>query len=162
MPTTPPGSSVSASVPASGPSAPTAPTLLPPTTVSAPVPPAPFPVAQQVDPTTPRVLPSLAAPHDMTAPSLPPTPPPPIGPVKRWRALSGASMRQVIQAWAEEARVNVAWMSRNDYAVRYSVNKRTDFGRAVADLMSQYARDPVHPNGQLFNDPNGDRTLVVR
>ena len=110
----------------------------------------------------PRVLPSLAAPRDVAAPVLPASPPVAIGPVKRWRALSGASMRQVIQAWAEEAQVNVIWMSPRDYAVRYSVNGSTDFGRAVADLMAQYARDPVRPQGQLFNDPNGDRTLVVR
>lgn len=110
----------------------------------------------------PRVLPSLAAPRDVAAPALPASPLVAIGPVKRWRALSGASMRQVIQAWAEEAQVNVIWLSPRDYAVRYSVNGSTDFGRAVADLMAQYARDPARPQGQLFNDPKGDRTLVVR
>ncbi len=111
----------------------------------------------------PVVLPSLAAPRDVAAPVLPASPPTPIGPVKRWRALSGASMRQVILAWAEEAQVTVMWSSQRDYAVRYSVNKSTDFGSAVADLFAQYARDPNRPQGQIYNDvAGGARTLVVR
>jgi hypothetical protein len=86
-----------------------------------------------------------------------------VGPVKRWRALTGASLQQVMKAWAEESGTNLIWMSSNDFAVKYSVNKNADYGQAVADLLGQYTFEPVRPLGQLYQDPQtGQRTLVVR
>lgn len=86
-----------------------------------------------------------------------------VGPVKRWRALTGASLQQVMKAWAEESGTNLIWMSSNDFAVKYSVNKNADYGQAVADLLGQYTFEHVRPMGQLYQDPQtGQRTLVVR
>lgn len=86
-----------------------------------------------------------------------------VGPVKRWRALTGASLQQVMKAWAEESGTNLIWMSSNDFAVKYSVNKNADYGQAVADLLGQYTFEQVRPLGQLYQDPQtGQRTLVVR
>ncbi len=86
-----------------------------------------------------------------------------VGPVKRWRALTGASLQQVMKAWAEESGTNLIWMSSTDFAVKYSVNKNADYGQAVADLLGQYTFEPVRPLGQLYQDPQtGQRTLVIR
>lgn len=114
-------------------------------------------VAPRVEPTAPIVptVPTVAAP--------PSSPPPSVGPVRRWRALTGASVRQVVQAWAEDAGLPVLWMGNDDFAVRASVNKTSDFGGAVATLFGQYGRDPVRPMGQIYRDPQtGQSTLVVR
>ncbi len=74
-----------------------------------------------------------------------------------------AYLTATIKAWAEESGTNLIWMSSNDFAVKYSVNKNADYGQAVADLLGQYTFEPVRPLGQLYQDPQtGQRTLVVR
>lgn len=106
----------------------------------------------------PRMIPPAPA-LVPAAPAQPVT----FGPVGRWRALSGASMHQVLQAWAEAAGIPLVWATRDDFVVRYSVNNRTDYGRAVNELLGQYGFEQARPAGQIYRDPaTGQTTLVVR
>lgn len=88
---------------------------------------------------------------------------PTFGPTKRWRALQGASMREVMQAWADDAGVVLVWQASHDYVVRHSYNMTTDYGQAVNSLLEQYNYQSQRPMGQLFQDPaTGKKALVVR
>lgn len=114
-------------------------------------------------PVRPTVLPMKAGVDQAVAVQQQPVVPPSVGPVRRWRALTGASVRQVIQAWAEEVGLPVLWMAPDDFAVRASINQTTDFGGAVNTILGQYAYDAVRPQGQIYRDPHtGQSTLVVR
>jgi hypothetical protein len=84
-----------------------------------------------------------------------------VGPVRRWRALSGASMRQVLEAWSEDAQIRLVWLAPQDFAVRYSINKSTAFSQGVQDLLAQYAFEPVRPMGQIYRDPTTDQAILV-
>ncbi len=142
--------------------------------MAAPVPIAPPPapmMTAQAPQAAPRVIAPMAAlPTPIVAPPVMATAAPApqqgvtsFGPTGRWRALSGASMRQVIQAWADDSGIPLIWAAPQDFVVRYSVNTKADYGRAIHDLLGQYAFEPVRPTGQIYRDPaTGQSTLVVR
>ena len=112
---------------------------------------------------TDNTLQPLAWAGGQVTPAVVPSAPAAVGEARRWRALSGASMRQVLQAWAEEGNINLIWLAKQDFAVRSSVNQSVDFARAANDLLQQYAFEPMRPVGQIYIDPaTRQKTLVVR
>lgn len=106
------------------------------------------------------LTPVVAAPPE--AVSTPPATQVAFGPTKRWRALQGASMREVLQAWADDADVKLIWRVPQDYVVRNSVNVTTDYAKAVNHLLEQYMYQPGRPTGQIYQDPaTGAKSLVI-
>lgn len=92
----------------------------------------------------------------------PPSPPVAVGPTQRWRALQGASMREVIQAWSDDAGFSLIWRAPQDYVVRSSINMTSDYGRAIHILLDQYMAQPGRPTGQIYQDSvTGRKSLVI-
>lgn len=114
-----------------------------------------------IPPLPPESLSDLAPSASASAPAASALPV--AGPSKRWRALQGASMREVLRAWADEAGVSFVWQVGTDYAVRESYNRTTDYAQAVNQLLEQYRDQPARPVGHLYQDPTtGKKALVVR
>lgn len=81
----------------------------------------------------------------------------------RWFALNGASLRDVLQVWAEDAHVTLVWQADSGFALRDSVSQVGYFEDAVYKALQQFDNDPVRPVGQLYNDPStGSKVLLIK
>lgn len=84
------------------------------------------------------------------------------GPSKRWRALQGASMKEVLRAWADEANVQLIWRASQDFQVQRSINRTSDYASAVQALLEQQSGAGLQPIAHMYRDPKtGAITLVV-
>lgn len=85
------------------------------------------------------------------------------GPETRWFALSGASLSEVLQVWAEDANAQLIWQASSNYALKDSVSQVGHFEDAVFKALSQYDGDELRPVGQLYADPaTGQKVLLIR
>jgi hypothetical protein len=85
------------------------------------------------------------------------------GPETRWFALSGASLAEVLQVWAEDANAQLIWQASSNYALKDSVSQVGHFEDAVFKALSQYDGDVLRPVGQLYADPaTGQKVLLIR
>lgn len=90
-------------------------------------------------------------------------PQPKQGPETRWFALSGASLQEVLQVWAEDEGAALIWQGQGNFALKDSVSQTGHFEDAVFKALSQYNGDGIRPIGQLYNDPaTGRKVLVVK
>ncbi len=81
----------------------------------------------------------------------------------RWFALSGASLREVLQVWAEDEGAALVWQVNGNVALKDSVSRTGRFEDAVLQVLSQYNQDHARPIGQLYSDPaSGRKVLVVK
>lgn len=85
------------------------------------------------------------------------------GPETRWFALSGASLMEVLQVWAEDADAQLVWQASSNFALKDSVSQVGHFEDAVFKVLSQYDNDELRPVGQLYADPkSGQKVLLIR
>lgn len=81
----------------------------------------------------------------------------------RWFALSGASLGEVLQAWAENEDAQLIWQTDANFALKDSVSQVGHFEDAVYKALSQFDNDRMRPIGQLYRDPaTGKKVLVVK
>lgn len=85
------------------------------------------------------------------------------GPETRWFALSGASLAEVLQVWAEDANAELIWQASSNFALKDSVSQVGHFEDAVFKALSQFNSDELRPVGQLYADPStGQKVLLIR
>ena len=81
----------------------------------------------------------------------------------RWFALSGASLQEVLQVWAEDEGAALVWQGQSNYALKDSVSQVGHFEDAVFKALSQYNSDELRPVGQLYSDPaTGRKVLLIK
>ncbi len=82
--------------------------------------------------------------------------------VSFWQADNNANLRQVLNAWADQAGVEVIWDSGQDYTLPASVSLHGTFPEAVSRLFDLYGKAEPRPQGKLHpNLPQGPAVLVV-
>lgn len=81
----------------------------------------------------------------------------------RFRAIRGANLAEVLDVWAEDADIDMVWLSDRDFSVLESVTIKSNFEDAVAQVLKQYGSMGIRPVAQLNTDPTTLRkTLIVR
>lgn len=95
-----------------------------------------------------------------------PLTPVPAGPKRvetRWFALSGASLPEVLQVWADDEGATLIWEASRGYALKDSVSQVGHFEDAIFKALSQFNNDEMRPVGQLYADPaTGKKVLLIR
>jgi hypothetical protein len=84
------------------------------------------------------------------------------GDEKRWRAMSGSNLRDILTIWAQNEHVKLVWDSPKEYSVKESMSQKGNFEGAVEDVLQQYSGDGSRPVGQLYRDPAGHKVLIIR
>lgn len=80
----------------------------------------------------------------------------------RWYALSGSSLQEVLNVWAEDAGASVIWQAGENFALKDSISQVGEFEDAVYRALSQYDADAARPIGQIYRNPQtGEKVLVV-
>jgi hypothetical protein len=81
----------------------------------------------------------------------------------RWFALSGASLPEVLQVWADDEGATLIWEASRGYALKDSVSQVGHFEDAIFKALSQFNNDEMRPVGQLYADPaTGKKVLLIR
>lgn len=90
-----------------------------------------------------------------------------LGPIQRetrWFALSGASLKEVLQVWADDEGAELIWQAGGDYALFNSVSQVGHFEDAVFKALSQFDnQDGNRPVGEMYKNPgNGRKVLLIK
>jgi hypothetical protein len=81
---------------------------------------------------------------------------------RKWRAMKGASLRDVLHIWSEHAGVRVIWLAGTDFAVKESMSYTGTFHQAIVHLFEQYVDANARPVGKIYDEPsNSGRALMV-
>lgn len=81
---------------------------------------------------------------------------------RRWRAMKGMDLREILDTWARSENVRIVWQAGRDYALRDTLGARGTFEDAVQMLLEQFRDDPRRPVGKIFMDPSmGQKVLVI-
>ncbi|MCC6598951.1 MAG: TcpQ domain-containing protein [Alphaproteobacteria bacterium] len=97
-------------------------------------------------------------------------PPPPVmdfvpetnEPRMLFHADEGASMRQVLTEWSEQAGVVMVWDNAYDFSVQWPLDAEGVYPRAVEMLLDQHLNETPRPIAQLYIDPQTqERVLVI-
>ena len=90
-----------------------------------------------------------------------------LGPIEketRWFALSGASLKEVLQVWADDEGAELIWQAGSDYALPSSVSQVGQFEDAVFKALSQFdAQEVNRPVGEMYKNPGtGQKVLLIK
>lgn len=90
-----------------------------------------------------------------------------LGPIEketRWFALSGASLKEVLQVWADDEGAELIWQAGSDYALANSVSQVGHFEDAVFKALSQFdAQEGNRPVGEMYKNPGtGQKVLLIK
>ncbi|MCB9991278.1 MAG: TcpQ domain-containing protein [Rhodospirillales bacterium] len=81
---------------------------------------------------------------------------------RRWRAIRGSNLREVLDVWSASAHVRLVWQADREYSVLESFSIEGSFEKVVASLLEQYNAEDVRPLARIYADPdNGQKVLVV-
>lgn len=81
----------------------------------------------------------------------------------RWFALTGASLRDVLKVWADDANAVLLWQSDRTFAVKETISAEGTFEDAVTAALGQYQNDPLRPLGEIYTMPDtAQKVLVVK
>lgn len=82
----------------------------------------------------------------------------------KWFASQGASLKEVLLAWAENEGAELVWdMPQNGTSVRRPLSHDGTFEEAIEEILSAYDNADVRPVGQLYKNPqNGKKVLVIQ
>lgn len=84
------------------------------------------------------------------------------GAAAQWSVAQGASIRETLAAWSDQAGVRLIWDNRNEFAVLSPLALSGSYEEAVSALLDQYQNDQVRPLAKLHQEPgSGERVLVV-
>lgn len=82
--------------------------------------------------------------------------------VSFWQADNNANLREVLNAWAAQAGVEVIWDSGYDYKLPNSISLHGTFPEAVTRVFDLYGTAEPRPQGKLHpNLPKGPSVLLV-
>ena len=90
-----------------------------------------------------------------------------LGPIQRetrWFALSGASLKEVMQVWADDEGAELIWQAGGDYALFNSVSQVGHFEDAVFKALSQFdEQEGNRPVGEMYKNPGtGKKVLLIK
>ncbi len=71
---------------------------------------------------------------------------------KRWRAIGGTNLHEVLDVWTKSANVQLIWKTENEFSVEESLSVQGTFEEAVLDILQQYD-DGKRPVGRIYIDP---------
>lgn len=77
-----------------------------------------------------------------------------------WVAFKGASAREVLDTWSQEAGVEMIWGAYDDYSVPQTIKMSGSYEKAVEALLNTYGGMYERPVGSLHVG-GGQKTLVV-
>ncbi len=81
---------------------------------------------------------------------------------QKWIALKGASLHEVLQAWSEDANLQVKWLLKNDYVLRETVSTVSQFDEALRVLLAQYNDISPRPVAKIYYDKKtGSGSVVI-
>ena len=81
---------------------------------------------------------------------------------QKWIALKGASLHEVLQAWSEDANLQVKWLLKNDYALKETVSMTSQFDKALRTLLAQYRDLSPRPVAKIYYDKKtGSGSVVI-
>ncbi len=82
--------------------------------------------------------------------------------VSFWQADNNANLREVLNAWATQAGVEVIWESGYDYKLPSSISMHGTFPEAVTRVFDLYGTAEPRPQGKLHpNLPKGPSVLLI-
>jgi len=80
----------------------------------------------------------------------------------QWTAESGQTLKNVLEAWANLAGVDLFWSTDYNYTLLSDVKLRGSFENVVTQLLDGFAQAMPKPKGRLHpNLPNGPAVLIV-
>ncbi|WP_435640657.1 TcpQ domain-containing protein [Micavibrio aeruginosavorus] len=82
--------------------------------------------------------------------------------IQSWTAAKGASLRDVLAQWSDEAGVQLVWPSDRDYKLPQAINMNSNYADAVLRALSMFDHADARPLGKLHpNLPQGPSVLLV-
>jgi len=82
--------------------------------------------------------------------------------IQKWRALKGSSLKEVLNAWSEDAGVKLSWHVENDYALVESISMKSSFTDAMNVAMRQFSFYNPSPAAKIYFDKNtGSGTVII-
>jgi hypothetical protein len=78
-----------------------------------------------------------------------------------WRALKGANLRQVLDAWTRNTGVQFIWSADQDFAVQRSLSFQGTFDAAVKALLAEYDGQSSRPKGRIYQQPGTGKPVLV-
>lgn len=79
-----------------------------------------------------------------------------------WAGAKGATLRDTLKNWSEEASVELYWSIDYDYKLKGDISYAGSYDEAVGKLLDQFAAVRPQPYGQLHQSKDGPRVLVVK
>lgn len=80
---------------------------------------------------------------------------------QRWRALKGASLKEVLVVWAEDAGVKLNWKAHRQYAVQDSISLKVPFDQAIVYTLDQFDARSMRPMGHLYVSPDSREAILT-
>lgn len=88
--------------------------------------------------------------------------PPPGGAAeRRWRAMRGANLHEVLEVWARYENARLIWQADEDVALAGSVSVTGTFEGAVEKLLNQYGNTGRRPVGKIYADPSQSQKVLL-
>ena len=79
-----------------------------------------------------------------------------------WNAKSGDTLRSTLKRWSSSASVDMFWSTDFDYRLTNDSNYVGNFSDAVKNLLDQFAHVTPQPYGQLHQDGQNPKMLIIR
>lgn len=79
-----------------------------------------------------------------------------------WQATRGDTLRDTLKKWSASAGVDLFWSTDFDYRVVRDSQYMGNFSEAVKSLLDQYAGVTPQPYGQLHQDGQNPKVLIIR
>lgn len=81
---------------------------------------------------------------------------------QHWTAQAGQGLRETLQGWSRQAKVELAWQDAKDMPIGSTFSYDGTFDQAVDALLSLYSGESQEPRGKLYpNLPEGPSVLVI-
>lgn len=79
-----------------------------------------------------------------------------------WAGAKGATLRDTLKNWSDDASVELYWSIDYDYKLKGDISYAGSYDEAVGKLLDQFAAVRPQPYGQLHQSKDGPRVLVVK
>jgi hypothetical protein len=73
---------------------------------------------------------------------------------QEWLALSGKTLRSVLQEWSQQAGVSLVWSSDFDYPLQTDIRINGSYPEAVRTLLAGFSKAQPKPTGRLHKNAN--------
>lgn len=82
--------------------------------------------------------------------------------IRRWRAMHGSNLREVLDVWTGSENARLIWRSDREYSIPRSFSLEGTFEQVVANILDLYGEERVRPVGRIYYNPDtGQKILLV-